>query len=54
MNGYKDNVLTIIHLENISNWEQLGKTLSWVNIDLIDLQDVKRLETSLTINLRYQ
>ena len=41
MNWYEDKVLTIIHLENISNWEQLVKTSNWVNVDLVDSQDAK-------------
>ena len=40
-NGYEDSVLTVIHLENISNWEKLDKTSSWVNIDLVVSQDAK-------------
>ena len=40
-NRYEDKVLAIIHLESISNWEQLDKTSSWVNINLVGSQDVK-------------
>ena len=43
-NGHQDNVLAIIHLENINNSEQLVQTSSWVNIDLVNYQDTK--ETS--------
>ena len=40
-NRYGDNVLAIIHLESISNWEQIGKTSCWVNINLVGSQDAK-------------
>ena len=41
-NGEEDAILGIIHTENIENWEQLSKTSSWVNIDLIDYKEVNR------------
>ena len=40
-NGHQHNVLVIIHLGSINNWEQLVQTSSWVNIDLVDYQDAK-------------
>ena len=36
INGNKTNILGIIHTENITNWNQLKNTSSWINIDLTD------------------
>ena len=39
-NGKEDTILSIIHAENIENWEQLSSTSSWVDIDLVDFKEV--------------
>ena len=41
MNGVQENILAIIHTENVANWEQLRNTSSWINIDLVDYLEVQ-------------
>ena len=41
VNGKQENILAIIHIENIPNWNQLKSTSSWVNIDLTDYLEIQ-------------
>ena len=41
VNGKQEDILAIIHIENIPNWNQLKSTSSWVNIDLIDYLEIQ-------------
>ena len=41
VNGVQENILAIIHTENVANWEQLRNTSSWINIDLVDYLEVQ-------------
>ena len=41
VNGVQENILMIIHSENVANWEQLKNISSWVNIDLVDYLEVQ-------------
>ena len=36
VNRVQQNILAIIHTENVANWEQLKHISSWINIDLVD------------------
>ena len=42
VNRKPTDVLGIIHIENIANWNQLKSTSSWVNIDLTDYSEIQR------------
>ena len=48
INGKQEDLLAIIHIENIPNWNQLKSTSSWVNIDLTDY-----LETQSAANISF-
>ena len=48
VNGKQEDLLAIIHIENIPNWNQLKSTSSWVNIDLTDY-----LETQSAANISF-
>ena len=41
VNGVQENILAIMHTENVENWEQLKNTSSWINIDLVDYLEVQ-------------
>ena len=41
LNGKQEDILAIIHIENISNWNRLKSTSSWVNIDLTDYLEIQ-------------
>ena len=41
VNGAQENILAIIHTENVANWEQLKNTSNWINIDLVDYLEVQ-------------
>ena len=41
VNGKHDDILAIIHIENIPNWNQLKSTSSWVNTDFIDYLEIQ-------------
>ena len=41
VNEEEKNVMGIIHNENVTNWEQLKETWSWINIDLADHWEVQ-------------
>ena len=41
VNGKQENILAIIQIENIPNWNQLKSTSSWVNIDLTDYLEIQ-------------
>ena len=41
VNGVQENILAIIHTENVANWEQLRNTSSWININLVDYLEVQ-------------
>ena len=41
INGKQENILAIIHIVNIPNWNQLKSTSSWVNIDLTDYLEIQ-------------
>ena len=40
VNGKEENILAIIYIENIANWNQLRSASSWVNIDLTDYLEI--------------
>ena len=40
INGTREDILTIIHTENIVNWKHLKNTSSWININLMDYLNV--------------
>ena len=41
VNGKQENILAIIHIENIPNWNELKSISSWVNIDLTDYLEIQ-------------
>ena len=41
INGTREDILAIIHTENIVNWTHLKNTSSWINIDLVDYLNVQ-------------
>ena len=41
VNGKQEDILVVIHIENILNWNQLKSTSSWVNIDLTDYLEIQ-------------
>ena len=41
VNGVQENILAIIHTENVANWEQLKNTSSWIYIDLVNYVEVQ-------------
>ena len=41
VNGVQENILAIIHIENVANWEQLKDTSNWMNIDLVNYLEVQ-------------
>ena len=41
VNRKRTDVLSIIHTENIANWNQLKSTSSWINIDLTDCSEIQ-------------
>ena len=41
VNRVQQNILAIIHTENVANWEQLKHISSWINIDLVDYLEVQ-------------
>ena len=41
VNGKQEDLLPIIHIENIPNWSQLKSISSWVNIDLTDYLEIQ-------------
>ena len=41
VNGKQEDILAIIHIENIPNWIQLKSTSSWVKTDLTDYLEIQ-------------
>ena len=41
VNGKQEDILAVIHIENILNRNQLKSTSSWVNIDLTDYLEIQ-------------
>ena len=41
VNRVQENILAIIHTENVANWEQFKNTSSWINIDLVNCLEVQ-------------
>ena len=41
VNKVQENILAIIHTENVANWEQFKNTSSWINIDLVNCLEVQ-------------
>ena len=41
INGIREDILAIIHTENIVNWEHLKSISSWIDIDLVDYLNIQ-------------